>query len=510
MSSNTSSIEWIINDQIVISFAFVYWKIIIGSFLFIYSISPYLLDSFRYKLPPGPIPLPFIGNFASLADKKQKPWEQLRQLAKKHGPFYTFYFGRYRLIVLHSNEAIRKFLVENANIFSWRQDQLLPGMESLKPGVISASYDTWKTRRRFGLRAMRDFGMGKEIMVQKVQGEVASLIEAFEKVEGQYFNPRHLLTNSISNVICSLIFGKRFAFDDPAFVELTDLIDIIASRSLVSGVIFLIFPFLKYFFDANQAKDFGVMQKKIDRMVDEIIKEHRLDYNSDNIRDFPDLFIKMENEDNDTNMNQTDFSLFLCDMFAAGTETVSTVLHWTLLYLASDREIQKRCHQEIDRHIDANRLPSAADRPNLIYIEALMRETLRHSSIAPSAFLHSNLENGTTMGGYDIPPYTLIMYNLAGLHYDPEYWDSPKEFRPERWISNDGSIMNHPTHFIPFGVGPRLCLGESLAKVEYFIFIVALLQRYEFEIEEKVDINNGEIGIVNAPPRFRVKAIPRL
>lgn len=109
------------------------------------------------------------------------------------------------------------------------------------------------------------------------------------------------------------------------------------------------------------------------RILKVAIEEHRADFNSDHIRDFPDLFIQAEKdagEDGDA-VTFYDFNLMMSDMFVAGSETTSTVLQWTMLFLAMHLDIQARCHETIDNVIETGRLPTLADRSEMTYIDAV-------------------------------------------------------------------------------------------------------------------------------------------
>ena len=108
--------------------------------------------------------------------------------------------------------------------------------------------------------------------------------------------------------------------------------------------------------------------------------------------------------------------------------------------------------------------------------------------------------------GYTIPAKSLIIYNVYALHRDEKYWGDPEEFRPERWIDENGKLKSHQGYFMPFGTGPRICPGESLAKVEFYNFVVALLQRYTFELATpEVTVDDGFAAEVYRAPSFKVK-----
>ena len=156
-------------------------------------------------------------------------------------------------------------------------------------------------------------------------------------------------------------------------------------------------------------------------------------------------------------------------------------------------------------------MPLPSDRPRLTYIDAVMYETLRHATVAPYGLHHSNINN-EILGGFDVPANSIVSYNIWAVHHDKDYWKNPEVFDPERWLNDDGSLKNHSNHFIAFGLGPRVCLGESLARVEYFHFLVALLHRFSFRLSDdfkNVSLDDGVAGATHAPPVYELIAEKR-
>ncbi len=111
------------------------------------------------------------------------------------------------------------------------------------------------------------------------------------------------------------------------------------------------------------------------------------------------------------------------------------------------------------------------------------------------------------IGGYTIPKGALVISNIYDLHMNPKYWDTPQEFNPERWLGDNKTNINNEA-YQPFGIGKRICIGEKLARLEIFIFTVALLQAFEFKM---VDPSNppslqGHKGITRGPGHYSLIA----
>ncbi|CAJ0928395.1 unnamed protein product, partial [Ranitomeya imitator] len=174
-------------------------------------------------MPPGPMPLPVIGNL-NLLDLN-KPHESLMKLSEKYGEVFTLHFGPKKMVILAGYKIIKEALVTQAEDFSERPTTPLFDILSNGHGVLFSNGETWRSMRRFMLSTLRDFGMGKKSMEARIQDELMPLIESFRSHNGKPFNTHIVINTAISNVICSIIFGKRFEYDDPEFEKLIKIVD---------------------------------------------------------------------------------------------------------------------------------------------------------------------------------------------------------------------------------------------------------------------------------------------
>ena len=157
----------------------------------------------------------------------------------------------------------------------------------------------------------------------------------------------------------------------------------------------------------------------------------------------------------------------------------SCYVRWAILFLILNPDVQEKCHQELDKVSGA--IPSLSDMDSLHYCQATILEVLRMGSTAPGTLVHQAMKN-VEVGGYKFKKGTLFVGNFFSTHFDAEYWTEPEKFRPERFLNADGKILTEFPHFFPFSVGKRVCLGESLAKVELFLFFTALVKNFQFDL----------------------------
>ena len=166
-------------------------------------------------------------------------------------------------------------------------------------------------------------------------------------------------------------------------------------------------------------------------------------------------------------------------------------------------EVQKKVQAEIHTNI-GTRSPTMDDIHILPYVMATLMEIQRLGLIAPGSLLHTLLEN-TTYKDYVFEKGTVFVANLTKFLLDPLVFESPHNFNPDRFLDDNMKIRKYE-QFVPFGIGKRICMGESLAKNEMFLFFVRMMQRVSFEpTDNKPSIHNVTTGITRIPHPFEVK-----
>ena len=189
-----------------------------------------------------------------------------------------------------------------------------------------------------------------------------------------------------------------------------------------------------------------------------------------------------------------------------GADTTTTSLLWTLLYLTAWPEKQKKLHEEIDKVI-GEREPQASDKANMHYLRATIYEALRLSSLTPLGVPRKATET-TRVGGFDIPKGTTVIFNLYAMNHDSLVWQKPHDFNPERFLNEEGLFYPSRVNFMPFSAGKRVCLGESVAKLELFLVLAYLLKNFKFCADDSLDLE-GVNGATLKPKPFKVRVVNR-
>ncbi|KAM4689017.1 cytochrome P450 2D17-like [Discoglossus pictus] len=470
-----SGLPWYIPNVLILSF--------------IFTVSLLLLDFMKRRktwplYPPGPPSMPIVGNLLQV--DFNNPHVIMSQLSKKYGNVYSLQFFWRNMVVLNGFKAMKEaLLLKSEDIADRPRFPLyeMLGYNQNSKGLLIAKYGTaWKEQRRFALSTLRNFGMGKKSLEERVTEEAKYLCSAFTSQQGLPFDPRFIINNAISNVICSIAFGDRFHYDDLKFQRLLRLFEktLKAESGLLAQILNEV-PFLMNIPGlVNHVLD---SEWEIIQFLKDMVAEHRESWDPNHIRDFIDAFLlEMEKakENNDSSFNDINLLLSTYDLFAAGTETTSTTLRWALLFMMLYPEVQKKVQEEIDQVIGRDRKPTMGDMLAMPYTSAVIHEVQRCGDIVPLGLPHMAYRD-TNIQGYLIPKGTTVITNLSSVLKDETVWEKPLQFYPEHFLDAEGKFVKREA-FMAFSAGRRVCLGEQLARMELFLFFTSLMQRLSFEI----------------------------
>ncbi|XP_076048583.1 cytochrome P450 2L1-like isoform X2 [Oratosquilla oratoria] len=212
----------------------------------------------------------------------------------------------------------------------------------------------------------------------------------------------------------------------------------------------------------------------------QIVEEHKKSRIPHNPRDYIDAYLDQE-EKHDPNfsfkLELLDLLITIRDLFVAGSETSSSTFRWMIAFMAVYPDVQTKVQAEIDAVVPRDRVPNLNDRMNLQYLEAMLNEVHRHASFVPLGVPHLVTED-TDLEGYVLPKGSIVLANIFSCHFDPCYWKYPEKFYPEHFIDEKGKCMTKREGFLPFSVGRHVCPGETLARMELFLFTSAVLQQF--------------------------------
>ncbi|XP_037763553.1 cytochrome P450 2J2 isoform X2 [Chelonia mydas] len=455
------------------------------------------------NFPPGPLPLPFVGHMFHL-DFKQ-PHCTIEKLAGKYGNIFSMQSGNLTFVIVNGFQLVKEVLVHQGEYFLDRPQ--MPLIYEIF-GLVTSNGHGWKQQRRFALSTLRNFGLGKRSLEERIQEESRYLTDEIEEEKGEPFDPHFKINNAVSNIICSITFGERFDYQDSHFQKLLQLIDeTLYLQGTIWNQLYNAFPTIMKWIPGPHHTIFKNWEK-LKCFVREMIAKHKGDWNPSEPRDFIDCYLKeIAKADADPSFHEENLLFSTLDLFFAGTETTSTTLRWALLYMAIYPDIQERVQVEIDTVIGQARQPAMGDRDNMPYTNAVIHEVQRISNIVPLN-VPRMATSDTTLAGFYVPKGTILIPNLTSVLFDKNEWETPQTFNPKHFLE-DGQFKKRET-FLPFSAGKRGCLGEQLARIELFLFFTTLLQKFTFQAPKDVKLSlQFRMGVTLSPQPYQICVLSR-
>ena len=382
---------------------------------------------------PGPKPLPFLGNIPELVHKA--PHKVVDEWSKKYGNILKMYYFRKPIVVVSGLESIHKVLIQQSADFVGR-----PCMYRLEvlmdnySGVIAT--DEWavaKARRKLMQTYLRQFGSGMKKIEEITMAAADDLMHKILEQNGHPIRIRDDLYYCVTNVMCVLIRGKTIEEAEVTKVlhmiqEFIEALDRNGQGELLDWL-----PWLRHF---------GVSIYKKLLSINDVKRTTVIKWFEDRPENGFISFIQSLSDD-----QKLDFAIpeerheigVMWDFFTAGVFTTANTLSILVNVLSQMPHVQEKLRKEVLEKVGSARAPSIEDREQIPYHRAALFEIGRFASIVPLGVPHKSTTD-TYLGQYPIPKGTEIFQNLWGLHHDPELWDEPYVFKPERFLDDQGEV----------------------------------------------------------------------
>ena len=459
----------------------------------------------RRNSPPGPFSVPFIGSVSAFKEIGPRAFSSLKY-AEQYGPIVRFDALNKSYFVFNDFAQVKELF--GREIVSARPTNYflrnIRGNGHRQPGIAYAEGQPWSSHRRFALKTLKDFGFGRNSLDDAIHEEandlIADLIETNE-ADGEV-RIQATFNVAVINVLWRLVASTRF---DPKKEQTKELMAKLNSL-FKGGEAIHIYTFFEFLRPYGPYVDSDKRHFDFKDMFRQYIRQHEAYYDPDAPpRDLIDHYLNEIRKGTDPNFDREQLVMLCVDLFQAGAETSSTTLVWAVLFMALHPKVQEKCQEEIEELL-GQRLPLKEDMTKLNYVNATIMEIQRLSCIAPLPLPHRNTEDLHLEGGFVIPKNSPIFYNTKKFMHDPDVFQDPGAFKPERFLDSKGGIRKYE-QFVPFGIGKRICMGDSLAKQELFIFFAMLLQRITIGVVKHrgaPDKDDYTMGITTMPKPFYV------
>ncbi|XP_032752308.1 cytochrome P450 2B1-like [Rattus rattus] len=406
-------------------------------------------------LPPGPCPVPLLGNLLQM-DRRGLLFysgETYMGLQEKYGDVFTVHLGLRPVAVLCGTQTIKEALVDHAESFSGRGTIAVLEPVFQDYGIFFSSGEGWKTLRRFSMATMRDFGMGKKSVEERIKEESQCLVEELKKYRGAPLDPTFLFQCITANIIYSIVFGERFDYTDHQFLHLLDLMyQMFSLLSSISSQVFELFPgVLKYFPGAHRQ-----ISRNLHEILDFIgqsVEKHRATLDPNAPRDFIDTYLlHMEKEKSNqyTEFHHWNLLMSVLSLFFAGTETSRTTLRYGFLIMLKYPHVTEKVQKEIGEVIGSQWFPTL-DSSKIPNTEAVIPEIQRFSDLSSVVF-PQRVTIDTFFQGFLLPKNTEVYPILSSVLHDPQYFEHPDTFNPEHFLDANGALKKNEA-FTPFSRG---------------------------------------------------------
>nr|QBS13819.1 cytochrome P450 monooxygenase [Marrubium vulgare] len=338
------------------------------------------------------------------------------------------------------------------------------------------------------------------------QDEVCGLVESLRLCSGEAVDLRKKVFGVTSSITCRSAFGKVVKQSD-ALVEMLstavtmaggfELADLFPSSKLLNLLTWNKYKLLR-------------MRRKLDVIIDEIVEEHRLKQSGEfDGEDIVDVLLRMQrNRELQFPITNHNVKAVVFDMFSAGTETTSSTIDWAMAELMRNPEVLAKAQREIRDGLKGKRRVEESDLQGLKYLKLVIKETLRLHP--PIPLLPRACRDECIVDGYTIPLKSKVMINIWSMGRDPQYWNQPQAFRPERFEETSVDFTGNNFEYIPFGAGRRICPGINFGLANIGYQLGQLLYHFDWEIprgmsRDDIDMTEAEgVAVSRKSPLFLV------
>ena len=451
----------------------------------------YVLQRSSSKQPPGPWGLPIVGYLPFLGKKMNLT---INSLSLRYGPVFQLKMGSRQVVVISGQRCVREALLRRGLEFAGRPDFYSYTVVS-KFGFsdLTPSFRMYKKQT---MRAFGEFTKTRRGELQRVaHNSVDMLIRKFKEVDNIPFDPKRILDRVVCTIMGYICYGEFFDVEDQLVVQLLEKAEDFATF-IAFGLVCDFLPWSKFLI-RHKLRRLEELLRVFNQYSDQIAMAHIRNYDGVTMRSMCDMFRKvaegMSAEEKKVLKVDDEFlKNHLSAIFGGGFGTTAGTLKYAILIMALYPEVQTRVQEEIDREVGTDRYPVFEDERELVYTTAVVTEIYRYHSMAALGVTHSTTCD-TIFEGYSIKRGTPVIFNMYSAHRDDSIFSDPGQFRPDRFIREDGTFDCTLAQYVsPYSVGFRRCAGEPVARLEVFLFFATVLQqcRIESAPDYPLDIDN--------------------
>ncbi|CAI9097844.1 OLC1v1034353C1 [Oldenlandia corymbosa var. corymbosa] len=453
------------------------------------------------RLPPGPPGWPVFGNMFDLGDM---PHRTLARLKQKYGPVVWLRIGAINTMVVQSADAAEEFFKKHDVVFAERTvTEVMKAHDFYKGSVAIAPYGAfWRVMKRI---------MTVEMLVQKKINETAHVrrrcidhmltwiaTEADAPSSSTGIQVARFVFLASFNMLGNLMLSRDLA--DPNSEEGSEFFAAMVSLMEWAGHpnVVDLFPWLKWLDPQGLRKksdrDMGKTMQIVSKYVKERVEERRRrqgNQGGQEIRkDYLEVLLDYEGngKDEPDKISDHDLNIIVMEVFLAGSETTSGTTEWAMVELLSNPIVMSKLKDELNELVGVANKVVESDIDNLKYLQAVVKETLRLHPPIPF-LVPRRATQDTNFMGYDIPKNTQVFVNVSAIGRDPDGWEDPECFKPERFLGSGIDFKGNHFELLPFGAGRRICAGIPLAHRMLHLVLASLVHEFDWSVHSSVANN---------------------
>ncbi|XP_010520064.1 PREDICTED: 3,9-dihydroxypterocarpan 6A-monooxygenase [Tarenaya hassleriana] len=456
-----------------------------------------ITSKFRNKrpLPPSPPALPIIGHMHLLGPIAH---QSLHKLATRYGPLIYLFIGSIPNLIVSTLDMGKEVLKDNE--FNFLNRPTMANVDYLTYGsadFFSAPYGShWRFMKKICMMELFSNQTLESFVPLRREDLRKFLMFLLKKAEeGESVNLGNRLKILTNNVVTRMMFRGRHPNRES---EREEVVKVVTELNELAGFLNLseTFWFLKKLDIQGLRKRLKEARDKYDAIIERIMEEHEdarrkikeTGSGSDaGVKNMLDILLDVyEDEHAEMKLTRENIKGLIMNIYGGGTDTSANTVEWAIAELINHPEIMKKAQREVDEVVGKNRVVEEKDVCKLTYLQAIVKETLR---LHPGGIFVREAAEECVVAGHRIPARTRIIVNLWAIGRDPNQWEDPFEFKPERFHGTEWNVLGDKT--MMFGSGRRSCPGEKMALRFVPTVLAALIQCFELGVDGAVNMEEG-------------------
>eukprot|EP00253_Pinus_taeda_P001396 PITA_01396 len=450
----------------------------------------------KRRLPPGPFPLPIIGNLHMLGDL---PHQALATLAMKHGPLMSLSLGSVLTLVVSSPEVAREFLKTHDQVFANKGSSAAG--KHLSFNYASFGFSSYSPYLRYlrkictsELLSSRRLDYFRFIREEEFSAMIRSIINSGDSYP---LNINQTLSSLSTAIICRMAFGRNYSDQDlKAFNSMVRESFLLIGSFNIGDYI----PYLDWMDLQGLNRRLKKLHKTQDHLLEKVIEEHVAGNDSKVTHDLVDVLLAASaDKDSEFQISRDSIKGVIYDVLLGGSDTAPIPIEWAMSEALRNPPVMKKLQDELESVVGLGRMVCESDLPRLVYLQAVVKETLRLHPAGPLLYRRLSAESCDVLG-YKIPQSTLVLVNAWAIGRNPKSWEDAEVFKPERFIEKVGSEVDanedQNIRCLGFGAGRRRCPGQQLGTLLVEFGLAQLLHCFNWRLSSD-DINgrNPEVDM---------------